>query len=148
MSSSLFLRNTKIALLCSLLVSGCVFQDVREQQRQLDASCVFSGTVSTARADPHYIVVVLFRRAEGQPAIRNWVIVDHFVLERPGKWEFLVTKAGGMYAAAAFEDANDDLIYQPGESYGRVATDNPITCVPGGRFTDLAISIPLKVDDP
>jgi pimeloyl-ACP methyl ester carboxylesterase len=49
---------------------------------------------------------------------------------------------------AAFEDVNDDLVYQPGEPYGWIAGDNPITCVPGGRYTNLAIAIPLKVDKP
>jgi pimeloyl-ACP methyl ester carboxylesterase len=74
--------------------------------------------------------------------------VDHFVMERPGKWEFIVGKAGGAYAAAAFQDLNDDLVYQPGEPYGRVAADKPITCAPGGRYADLAIAIPAKVSAP
>jgi pimeloyl-ACP methyl ester carboxylesterase len=149
MSSSLFARGAGVALLCSLSAGGCMVFDAKKQMEQIDASCLFSGSVSAARAESHPIVVILFRRTDGEGVGgRPWQVVDHFVMERPGKWEFLVPKAGGAYAAAAFQDINDDLVYQPGEPYGRVAADKPISCAPGGRYTDLAIAIPAKVSDP
>ena len=142
-------RIAGVALLFGLFVSGCKFMDARKEVEKLDAACLFSGSVSTARAEPRPVVVILLRRLEGEVARRGpWELVEHFVMEQPGKWQFVVEKTGSAYAAAAFEDANADSVYQPGESYGRVAADNPITCVPGGRYEHLAIAIPPKVSEP
>lgn len=149
MSSRLFARSAGAAALFSLMAGGCMVFDAKRQMEQIDTACLFSGSVTSARTQAHSIIVVLFRRMEGQaPGAWPWQVVDHFVMERAGKWEFIIGKPGGAYAAAAFEDINDDLVYQPGEPYGRVAADNPIVCAPGGRYTDLAIAIPLKVSAP
>ncbi len=149
MSSSLFTRGAGVALLCSLSAGGCMVLDAKTQMEQIDASCLFSGSVTTARTEPRPIIVILVRGVEGETDRRSrFEIVDHFVMERAGKWQFLVPKVGGSYAVAAFEDVNRDFAYQPGEPYGRVGADNPIACAPGGRYTDLAITIPAKVSDP
>ena len=117
--------------------------DVRSQQEQLDAICILSGSVAS-RTAKQPIVVVLFRQDAGAP--RGWSVVDHFVLAQPGRWGF---GAGpGRYAVAAFEDRSRDLVYQPGESYGLLAFDRPLECVPGARLRDLALTIPEKVTEP
>jgi len=112
----------------------------------MDAVCVISGNVSTARKEAAPIVVVLFRRAEARQAeAGNWQFVDYFVLEQPGRWAF---GAGpGSYALAAFW-GHGDVVYQPGETYGLLAADAPLTCGAGTRLTDLAIAIPDKVATP
>lgn len=148
MNARLFFRCASLVLLSSLFANACMFLDAREQQEQMDASCLFSGSVSAARADPHSIVVILLRRTEERGTLQRWEIVDHFVLEQPGNWEFVVGGAKSSYTIAAFEDVNDDLVYQPGEPYGWIAGDHAITCAPGGRYTDLSIAIPLKVENP
>lgn len=149
MSTNLFARGAGAALVCSLFAGGCMVFDAKKQMEQIDASCLFSGSVTTARTEPRPIIVILVRGVEGKTDRRSrFEVVDHFVMERAGKWQFLVPKAGGSYAVAAFEDVNRDFVYQPGEPYGRVGADNPIACAPGGRYTDLAIAIPAKVSDP
>jgi pimeloyl-ACP methyl ester carboxylesterase len=133
----------------SMVAGGCMLLDVREQQARLDAVCLLSGTVSSTRKQPHPIVVVLFRQVqvEGEgTAPAHWSVVDHFVLERPGRWGF--GTGPGRYAVAAFEDRSRDLVYQPGETYGAVAFDKPLACAPGSRFQDLSVAIPEKVKDP
>jgi pimeloyl-ACP methyl ester carboxylesterase len=129
-----------IAVFSGLFTSGCVFFDAHKQQQLLDANCVIEGNARSARADPRPIVVVLARRTEGDAASHTpWQIVDHFVLERPGHWMFIA--AAGNYGIAAFEDANRDLVYQPGEPFvGPEA--NAVLCAPGGRIKDIALSIP------
>ena len=149
MSTNLFARGAGAALICSLFAGGCMVFDAKKQMEQIDASCLFSGSVTTARTEPRPIIVILVRGVEGETDRRSrFEVVDHFVMERAGKWQFLVPKAGGSYAVAAFEDVNRDFVYQPGEPYGRVGADNPIACAAGGRYTDLAIAIPAKVSDP
>ena len=73
------------------------------------------------------MVVLLLRRETD--AAQRWDIVDHFVLERPGRWGFATLP--GRYAVTAFEDRSRDLIYQPGETYGALGLDNPIVCARG-----------------
>jgi pimeloyl-ACP methyl ester carboxylesterase len=143
--------STVLLAASSMVLGGCVlmdFMDVKEQQASLAAACRISGSVTNARAEPRPIVVVLFREAD-QAAARlqdRWKIVDHFVMEQPGRWGF--GTGPGQYAVGAFEDRSRDLIYQPGESYGTLAFDQPLVCGSGTRFRDLALAIPEKVKDP
>ena len=139
-------RRSLLALLAAIL-PGCVFLDVREQQASLDATCLISGTVTSAGKQPPPIVVVLFRQAElPATASDRWKIVDHFVMDQPGRWGFGTVP--GRYAVAAFEDRSRDLVYRPGETYGTVAFDQPLVCGSGTRLRDLALAIPEKVRDP
>src|SRR3954470_21625967 len=105
-------RRLVIAFLAasSMIVGGCVFLDVKEQQASLDAACLISGSVTSARADPHPMVVVLFRQADdGATPPASWKVVDHFVMEQPGRWGF--GTGPGRYAVAAFEDRSRDRVY-------------------------------------
>ena len=134
-----------LAACLALLLGACSLIDAQTQQDRIDAFCVFGGEVSSARAEPRPIVVVLARRAPA-PA-RNWQAVDHFVLERPGRWEFFAP-AGSEYAIAAFEDVNRDLAYQRSESYASVAFDRPLDCSPRSRLDNLSLRLPAKAGKP
>jgi len=125
------------------LPSGCMFIAAREQQQSIDASCVLSGNVTTARKAAAPVVVVLFRQQDGATP---WGVVDHFVLDQPGR--FVFGALAGRYAIAAFQDRNRDLVYRPGESYATLGADQPLVCATGTRLSDLAIAIPDKVDRP
>jgi pimeloyl-ACP methyl ester carboxylesterase len=117
--------------------------DAREQQARVEQRCTIKGSVASARREPTPIVVVLFRHAEGA---RPRKVVDHFVLEQPGRWAFAVTP--GSYGVAAFEDRSRDMIYQPGETYGIAGKDSPLVCTPGARLAGVAVAVPGQVKDP
>ena len=120
-------------LLAVVLAAGCMLLDVKPQQAKIDALCLIKGNARAARSDASSVVVLLVGDPGGQPRIEN-----HFVLESAGTFVFLAP--AGTYRLAAFEDANRDLIYQPGESL----TDpgEPFTCAPGGRLSNLALTVP------
>ena len=139
------MRISGLAFGACLALAGCSFIDARRQQQQIDAYCVIGGEASAERADPRPIVVVLARRAPA-PAL-SWQIVDHFVLERPGRWEFFAP-AGSQYAVAAFEDANRDFAHQPGEGYASLAFDHPLECGPGARHAGLSLHVPARSAKP
>jgi len=122
----------------SCLLSSCVFQDVREQQARLDDACVIEGSASSAATQDRPIVVLLLSPAPPGSA-RPWTIADHFVLETAGRWGFAAPP--GNYALAAFDDANRDLVYQPGEPYLGVDAKSTITCTAGTRATNIALRI-------
>jgi pimeloyl-ACP methyl ester carboxylesterase len=129
------IRTSCLLLSVALLAGGCVFRDVREQQALIDENCVIEGRAASAGTGANPIVVVLARRTGAQ-----WRIVDHFVLERPGRWGF--GAAPGTYGLAAFEDTNRDLVYQPGEPLLPLAAATPIECGARQRLRDVELVIP------
>jgi pimeloyl-ACP methyl ester carboxylesterase len=129
------IRTTCLALSVALLAGGCVFLDVREQQALIDDNCYIEGRVAAAGSAASPIVVVLAQRSGAQ-----WRIVDHFVLEQPGRWGF--GAAPGTYGLAAFEDTNRDLVYQPGEPLLPLATATPIACSARQRVRDVELAVP------
>ena len=127
--------------LLAMLLSGCVFQTVREQQAIIGSACTLSGTVTTAVPGKHPLVVVLIRFAGDEAALSGWQLHDHFVLEAPGR--FLMQVGRGTYGLAAFEDRNADLKYQPGEPYLQVDPQRVVTCGLKGEVHDkLSLTIP------
>ncbi|APV51517.1 hypothetical protein BWI17_18570 [Betaproteobacteria bacterium GR16-43] len=133
--------KTILVFVLALLTTGCVFRDVREQQASIEAACLIEGTVASARAESRPIVVLLAQRVPGASGPKpGWRLVDHFVLEQPGRWVFLATP--GEYAFAAFEDTNRDLVYQPGEPFVGLAATPTIACKAGERANGIALAIP------
>jgi len=95
------MRLAITVLLCSLTVSACIFRDVREQQAMLDASCRIEGTVaSDADSElPSLIIVLLVGEPVGAGVEPRPHIDDYFVVERGGRFGFVV--GSGNYRVAA-----------------------------------------------
>ena len=132
------------AAIATVLVglTGCGVFAVKEQQAQLDAFCRIGGKVEAERKDVSVpLVVILARQTGADPTKReSWQVADHFVLEAAGPWAFAAPP--GEYRLAAFEDANRDLKYQPGESFLGVEATAPIQCAAGTRARDISLRIP------
>jgi hypothetical protein len=139
------MRSAVAVLLCSLTVSACIFRDVREQQEMLDASCRVEGRAASGanRERPSPIIVLLVGEQPGGASVQTVSrIDDYFVVERGGRWGFVV--GSGNYRIAAFEDLNADLTYQPGEPFvGRQAV-GPIACGAGARIEDINLALPAQ----
>ena len=115
-----------------------MFVEVAEQHSRMDAACRIRGSTTSPSAAPRATVVVLAQRTGDA-----WQVADHFVLEQPGKFSFVT--GPGTYALAAFEDRNDDLVYQPGEPLLR--SKLTMTCTSGESFDDIAMVIPERGGD-
>jgi pimeloyl-ACP methyl ester carboxylesterase len=134
---------TRVALLGSalFLLSGCIFKEVKEQQRKLDALCAVQGQVRAENPSQHPLVVLMVRLPGGRDDARaHWELADHYVLEGSGRWLFRMTP--GTYGLAAFEDRNANLVYEPGEPALAVAPEKAITCAAGTRIENLDLVIP------
>jgi hypothetical protein len=70
----------------TFLFCACVLHQVKQQQEQLAAMCRISGSLSAPQEPANLLVVVLIRHDGTKREI-----VDHYVLERPGHFTFLVT---------------------------------------------------------
>ena len=126
-----------------LLLTGCVFRDVREQQAKIDVFCFIGGTVATEQESTRPIVVGLVRHTGGAvEEVRNWVLADHFVLESAGRWMFRTSP--GTYGLVAYVDSNADGLYQPGEPLLAVDTQRLLSCKSGERKTDVALVVPTR----
>src|SRR6187549_2839515 len=134
------IRITAFAL--ASLAAGCVFQDVREQQARIDATCVIEGTAASAGGGDKPIVVALLRPAGESVPGRKFLVADHFVLEAEGRWAFAAPP--GDYRLAAFEDSNRDLRYQPGEPFLGVDAAGPVKCGVGTRARGIALRVPAS----
>jgi len=133
---------TVVALVSALLLlNGCIFKEVKEQQKKLDAHCTLQGQVRAGKPGKNPLVVVLVRLPGGRGDARaNWELADHYVLEGAGRWIFRT--APGTYALAAFEDRNANLVYEPGEPALAVAPDQAITCAAATPVENLELVIP------
>ncbi len=114
---------------------GCVFLEVREQQKEIEALARLGGRVATEQPSAHPLVVVLILR-EGE----QWSIFDHFVVEGAGRWAFVVTP--GTYSLAAFEDANENLVYDPEESALAAVHGPQLVLAAGQREEEIDLRIP------
>ncbi len=122
---------------------GCVFLDVKEQQDKLQAACTIKGTARSLQQGSRAIVVVLLRRAEGEGKLAaGWEIASQFVMEDAGRFKFGVSGGKGVYTVGAFDDANRNLIFDPGEPF--VIGEDSVTCAPGAHFEDVVLTIPAN----
>jgi pimeloyl-ACP methyl ester carboxylesterase len=134
----------RLLLIASIgVTSGCVFLDVKEQQEKMRAACTIKGTARSMQDGDRAVVVVLLHRGDTKAeAAGNWHAVSHFVLEHAGKFVFSVNGATGTYTVGAFDDANRNLMLDPGESF--ISDKDSVTCTPGARFDDFVLNIPEK----
>ena len=104
-----------IAATLALLVvaSGCAIIGVKEQREAMHDFVRIRGSVRTEKPSKNPVVVLLARVTgtpdEIDPATvrRPANLIDHFPLERPGRFAFAVQP--GTFQIAAFEDRNSNL---------------------------------------
>jgi pimeloyl-ACP methyl ester carboxylesterase len=102
------------ALLACLILPSCILLEARRQQEESERLCRLVGRVSALEPADGALVVVLIRypAAAGEMAS----IVDHFVLQREGRFFFAVScTEPRTFAVAAFHDLNRNLTYDPDE---------------------------------
>ena len=122
-------------------LAGCMFLDVKEQQEKLQEACAIKGTARSLQDGDRAIVVVLLRRHETEEKLPGtWEIVSHFVLEHAGRFAFSVSGGKGSYSVGAFDDADRNLVLEPGESF--VTDRDVVTCSPGQIIDGFVLNVP------
>lgn len=98
---------------CLLSACGPVMA-LGQNLREMRAMWTLRGEVRVEGWSGAPIVAMVLRAPPDEGA--QYEIVDYERLERPGPYRFLVE--AGTFRVVAFEDANADLHYQPGERIG------------------------------
>jgi pimeloyl-ACP methyl ester carboxylesterase len=124
----------------ALAAIGCVFLGVREQQQEIEALARLGGLVSTVQPSAHPLVVLLVR-SEGE----SQSLFDHFVVEGGARWAFVVSP--GVYSLGAFEDANENLAYDPGERALRPQAGPRFVLASGQHLDGVELRIPDESAD-
>ena len=131
---------TSAFILTACFLSGCDLFAVKEQQQKIADYCQLYGSIRPEQDSGKKIIVVLLKFKGGEFKNReNWSLFDHFVNDRSGKWYF--TTSPGSYLVTAFEDINDDLIFQPDEPAIPLAPKNLLHCAPGEIKTGIDLLI-------
>ena len=107
----IYLSILILVVFCTLS-SGCSFFDLSKDLAKLDVAVSISGTVDASPSSRKPILVALYVPEE----INKYRLKASTVKYGSGEFEFLVTK--GRYYLIAFEDKNEDLIFQNDERIG------------------------------
>ncbi len=108
-----------------LYLSGCALVKVREDvQFSKDSSLLFGEIVSRSPLKKP-IFVIAYSMDDGRLSVG-----DYAVLSEPGPYELLVRQ--GRYRIFAFEDANGNGAYDPGEWVGHYEKGASLMPQPGG----------------
>ena len=127
--------NFAIPLVLSVLLSGCAFMQLKQENQILQNSTVLIGVVSgeLPRGDAPIVVAAYKKRGNSR------TIVHYTTLHEPGPYELMVPK--GNYRIVAFGDENRNLIYDKGEAVGQYVTAEKISTPGGGVLKELDIVI-------
>jgi pimeloyl-ACP methyl ester carboxylesterase len=127
-------------LVFCVALPACMLLDAKREQEALHAACAIEGSVETQSSSHVRIVLLLERNEHVAASVEPWRIVDHYVAQGTSHFRFVA--GPGAYHLAAFEDANADLIYQPGEAFVGVEDDHAIDCVAGKQLQAFTLTIP------
>ncbi len=131
-----------VLLVCAAtFLPSCTLWKLSRQYEQAEGWCEMGGTAATEEPSSTPLVVVLVRvEGERLEEENDGSIVDHYVLERAGRWRLPMTP--GRYALAAFEDVSADLRYQPGEPVLAAGGSRIYELRPGDRVLGIELRIP------
>ena len=103
-----------LGVLLALLCPGCAMYELEQDLEVIEEIRLdIDGCVQGETSGDHPVLVVLLREDEEA----QWQVFDYFVQYHPGAFEFL-TSGPARCRVVAFEDANQDFVYQSGETAG------------------------------
>jgi len=122
-----FNRMTVTLLIICLVTTGCFLVKVKKEVREVLASTVLVGHISTTFPG------------------KKREVVHYTVLHDFGEYELMVAK--GNYYVFAYWDKNSNLIYDAGEPAGQYGDPKMVSAPAGGVVGDINISIPEKAQN-
>jgi len=135
-----FNRMTVTLLIICLVTTGCFLVKVKKEVREVLASTVLVGHISTTFPGKGPIIVAAYAINQGKREVVHYTVLHDF-----GEYELMVAK--GNYYVFAYWDKNSNLIYDAGEPAGQYGDPKMVSAPAGGVVGDINISIPEKAQN-
>jgi pimeloyl-ACP methyl ester carboxylesterase len=110
----------------AVITAGCAFYELREEIAEIEGTFAIAGDIDSASPTEGSVVVLLF---EEMPD--GFEISQYTIAEETGFFSFLVGE--GTYVVGAFEDTNNNLVHDRGETAG-FALDMESISIPQPRI--------------
>ncbi len=121
------------AIMC-FVFSGCAFMALEKEVALFNQTSRLQGTLTNTSPHKKPLVVLLYQFQDNEKKL-----VAYSIYHTPGTFTFV--RLPGRYLIAAFEDANEDFVYQPTEYAGYVNNPSIITVEPGKDHLHLDLTL-------
>ncbi len=126
-----------ILLMIILSLFQCALFTIASQTRKALSSTILSGRIIGSKDIKGPIIVVAYQK------INEEIIIEHYAyLDAPGSYELMVGE--GDYYLFAFEDKNNDFVFDFNEFAGQYGAPDKIELKGGGLIQNLDIAISSK----
>ena len=126
-------RYIMSVILC-FVFSGCVFMALEKEVALFNQTSRLEGTLTNPSPHKKPVFVLLYQFQENEKKL-----VAYSIYHTPGTFTFV--RLPGRYLVAAFEDANEDFVYQPTEYAGYVNNASIIILEPGKDLLHLNLTL-------
>jgi len=123
-----------VFLLICCISSGCVLVKLKKEMGEVTAGTILVGRISSQVPVNGPIIVSAFSQVQGKRKIEHYTI-----LHDTGEFELFVEKGG--YYVFAFNDKNENLIYDSDEPAGQYGTPELVDAPAGGVVSRIDISL-------
>ena len=119
------------------MLSGCSLYELHKDLDRQDRYGTVSGTVQSDSSHHKPIQVLLVK--VNMEDVHDNTIVNSTVMFKPGPFQFFALP--GTYMVGAFEDKNEDMIFQPDEYVGWHGAPDPIVVKPDKKYGGLLVNL-------
>lgn len=140
-TNMVIIKNLIFIILIAFLITSCDLLSIKKQQEKAAEFCQLAGTIATEQPNKSNLIVVLLRHKSGSIKDKNnWTLVDHYVLEKTGKWFF--HSLPGTYFLTAFQDINNNKIFERNEPAIPLDSKKKFNCAPNEHKSGINLVIP------
>lgn len=117
-----------------IVFSGCAFTALEKEVALFNQTSRLQGTLTNTSPHKKPLVVLVYQFQDNEKKL-----VTYSIHHTPRTFTFV--QLPGRYLIAAFEDANEDFVYQPTEYAGYVGNPSIITIEPGKDILHLDLTL-------
>jgi pimeloyl-ACP methyl ester carboxylesterase len=122
-------------LLFITLFNSCAFKKLKQDIEMYESMAGIGGNITNQSPNQQPLIVLTYTESDNKKQIYNFKVVDKDVLI------YLFIIPAGEYFIIAFEDANNNLVYDPGEYFGMVGEPDRIIVKKSKPIDDLNIDV-------
>ena len=122
-----------LAFFC-IILSGCAFTALEKEVTLFNQTSRLQGTLTNTSPHEKPIVVLVYQFQKNEKKL-----VTYSIFHSSGTFTFV--QLPGRYLIAAFEDENEDFVYQPTEYAGYVDNSSILTLEPGKDISHLDLTL-------